>query len=434
VQSTSSLLVARFCRSRSKATYIAVTGSSAKTTTAALLAHILAGAGRVKSQLLKNAVKSTCKTLRSSWRGYDYVVLEIGTSRPGDIRKMSELIRPHIGIVTLVGLEHYGAFRGKEAVAREKRALVDALPSDGLAILNSGDPNVAAMAASSRARVVTFGGTGSDYSSAGILSAAPGQLKLALGGRFGELELETRLTGAHNCLAVSAAVACALELGIPHETIARRVASFEPIFGRCTVHEFRGGPTFIVDTAKAPFETIGLALDVLRNCDAPRRRFVLGHISDYAGNPGSKYRDTYRAAAKFADQVIFVGEHSHRSKATQQEIASGKFVRLPSVEALSRYIKSTAVAGEVILLKSASAMHLERVMLDWRTDVRCWPDACGTKFDCLTCGRYEHPFAGRRRRGPGAIERMIRGLLGLAGAQVDTGEREARSGPQPETT
>jgi UDP-N-acetylmuramoyl-tripeptide--D-alanyl-D-alanine ligase len=396
LQSRLNLHIARFRRERSKAVYIAVTGSSAKTTTASLLAHILSGVGNVKSQLIHNAMKSTCKTLKRVGASHDYVVLEIGTAGPGDIREMSDLIRPTVGIVTLVGLEHYSAFRSKEAVAAEKGALIEALQPGGIAILNSDDPNVAAMAASSRARLVTFGGgAGADYTCAQMLSARAGRLRLTLHGKLGQLELQTCLMGTHNWLAVSAAVACAIELGVPPAIVVERVATFEPVFGRCSVHQFPGGPTFILDTVKAPYETIGLALETLRQCAATRRRLVLGQISDFAGNPNPKYRDTYRAAAKFADQVIFVGDNAHKSKATQEEIEGGKFVRLHSIEALSAYIKSTAVPGEVILLKSAQSLHLERVMLAWKTTVRCWPDACGVKFDCLKCGSYKRPHSGR---------------------------------------
>jgi UDP-N-acetylmuramoyl-tripeptide--D-alanyl-D-alanine ligase len=296
------------------------------------------------------------------------------------------------------------------AVAKEKSSLVKVLPRDGLAFLNKDDPHVFPMSKLTDARVVTFGKSGADYSWDRLISTEPGKLAFALDYRDRSIILETRLTGAHNRLPVSAAAACALELGASESSVVDAIASFEPVFGRLSIHRIDGGPIFILDTYKAPYHSLQLALSVLRDCVAPRKRFVLGQISDYPGKPKPRYRDTYRAAAKIADQVIFVGEHAHRSKATEEEIESAKFVRMHSIEALSAYIKSTAVAGEVILLKSAGALHLERVMLDWKTTVRCWPDTCKTKFDCLTCGAYERPFAGRHRRGAGAIERALRRL------------------------
>ena len=387
---------ARFKRSRSKATFVAVTGSSAKTTTVALLSHILSGTAKVKTQAGDNRLLSTLQTLGNVRREHDYVVCEIGAAGPGTLKPIFDLIKPSVGIVTLVGLEHYTAFRSKEAVAKEKGALVEVLPQSGLAILNKDDARVLAMQDLTKARVVTFGQSEADYSNDELISTALGGLVFMLTHRDHQIRLETRLTGAQNRLAVSAAAACALELGVSEETVIQRVASFEPVFGRLSIHAIDGGPTFILDTWKAPYHSIPMTLDVLRDCVAPRKRFVLGNISDYAGNPRPKYRDTYRAARDVADQVIFVGDNSHRSKATREEIEAGKFVALRSIQQLSNYIKSTAVPGEVILLKGSGTSHFERVMLDWETDVRCWSDACGKGKDCVKCGLYNTPFAEHR--------------------------------------
>jgi len=387
---------ARFKRSGSKATFIAITGSSAKSTTVALLSHILSATAKVKTQVLYNDDDSTWKTLANLRREHDYVVLEQGTSGPGDILTLARVVRPDIAIVTLVGLEHYSAFRSKEAVAKEKGSLVEALPQNGLAILNKDDPRVVAMSNLTRARVVTFGKSEADYSQDELISTEPGRLAFTLNHRNRHIRLETRLSGAHNCLAVSAAAACALELGVSEATVIERVASFQPLFCRLSIHAIDGGPTFILDTAKAPYETIPLALEVLRDCVAPRKRFVLGQISDYGGSSFPKYRNTYRAALSVADQVMFVGENSHKSRATKDEIEAGKFMAFSDVKELSDYIKSTAIPGEIILLKSNVNLHLERVMLDWKTEIRCWPEKCSVKPNCMRCGRYNSPFAEHR--------------------------------------
>lgn len=381
-----------FKRGRSKATFIAITGSSAKTTTTALLSHILSGVGKVKTQLIQNYPDATWKTLGGVKREHDYVVLEVGTSAPGNIQRMARVVRPDIAIVTIVGQEHYSAFRSKDAVAEEKGSLIKAQAHDGIAILNKDDPHVLAMSKLAKGRVVTFGNSAADYSKHNLISNEPGSLAFTInfGGR--QIRLKTRLTGAHNYLAVLAAAACALELGVPEQKVIQRIASFKPVFARLSVHTIEGGPTFIVDTHKAPYESIPLVFDVLRDCTAPRKRFVLGTISDYPGNSTPKYRNTYRAALNVADQVMFVGENANKSKATDEEIAAGKFIALSSVKQLSDYIKSTAVPGEIILLKGSGNLHLERIMLDWTTEVKCWPDKCGVATGCYMCGQYNIPF------------------------------------------
>jgi UDP-N-acetylmuramoyl-tripeptide--D-alanyl-D-alanine ligase len=382
-----------------------------------LLSHILESTKKVRAQSIKNGVANTVKTLGALENDEACVVLEIGTAGPGQIAEAAKFVRPDVAIVTLVALEHYSVFRNLANVAKEKSSLVKALPPDGLAILNKDDPNVLAMAQSTSARVVTFGKQGADYEQADIDARVPGALALTLKYSGKQLRLKTRLTGAHNCLAVSAAAACALELGIPEAAVINGVASFDPVFGRLTVHKINYGPTFLLDTLKAPYHSLSLALDTLRSSTATRKRLVLGNISDYQGNPFPKYRDTYRAAAAIVDQVIIVGPNSHRSGATKDDIESKRLVTFVNVEDASRYIKATAVEDELILVKGSGNLHLERIFLDFETGVQCWPNDCGIKVPCTDCGLFRHPFyehsgkVPRRANKPWARTLLVTALL-----------------------
>ncbi len=142
-------LVRRAVKRRAElgATFIGITGSSGKSTTSALLAHILGGAGKVKGQHGANIFKALARTLARMPANMDYVVAECGVGRLGHMAPMAGLLRPVIAIVTLVALEHKSAFGSIEAVAAEKAEMVAALAPDGVAILNGDDPFVSAMAA-----------------------------------------------------------------------------------------------------------------------------------------------------------------------------------------------------------------------------------------------------------------------------------------------
>ena len=378
--------LARLSRVRSRATFICVTGSSAKTSTVGILSHILEGQGPVHAQILRNTVPASLKSLRKVPLESRYVVCETGSHGPGTLQPHIDLVKPSVGIVTLVGLEHYSAFRTLDAVAAEKATLVEALPEHGLAILNHDDPHVIDMASRSRARVATFGCSGGDYRIMRTAASVPGAFGLTIvhdGVRF---EIETQLTGAHNSVAVAAAFACAHQLGLPASLIKDRLASFRPIFGRCSTHVIDNGPIFIADTAKAPYWSIYLPITMMGEFTAPRKRIVIGQISD-AGNTNPKYRDVYRASRLVADQVIFVGDNAHRSKATAEEVAAGRFVEKRTLHEAAAFIKQTAVPGEIILLKSAPNLHLERILLNFEDDVACWDMACGRRFQCIICNR-----------------------------------------------
>jgi UDP-N-acetylmuramoyl-tripeptide--D-alanyl-D-alanine ligase len=387
---------AKYMRWRSHATFIAVTGSSGKSTTTALISHILSGVAPVRTQVISNTSISHIKSLKNGLLGKGYYVGEIGTDGPGTLQPSIDVIRPSVGVVTLVALEHKSAFRTVEGVVEEKRRLVEALPAEGLAILNHDDLRVAAMAERTKARTVTFGQTGGEYVVSNVRCPAPGELGLTITNRDQAFEIASRLTGVHYSLAVAAAFSCTHQLGIPPAVIVERIASFPPVFGRCSVHRVENGPVFILDTAKAPYHSIQLAFDMLAKFSAPRKRIVIGQISDASGSDRI-YRNVYQAARSIADQVIFIGEHSHRSKATAEDVANGRFVRFESVQDVAAFLKESAIPNEIILLKSSMKLHLERLMLNFFASVRCWKGVCGKTQTCVpTCGEgcnlYELPF------------------------------------------
>jgi UDP-N-acetylmuramoyl-tripeptide--D-alanyl-D-alanine ligase len=129
------------------------------------------------------------------------------------------------------------------------------------------------------------------------------------------------------------------------------------------------------------------------------------------------YRRIYQAARPNADQVIFVSEHSHRSKASAEDIASQRFVEKRSLPEASAFLQETAIPGEIILLKSSAGMHLERLMLAQIGTVRCWEEKCGrdicVRLDGAGCGLYSVPFD---QHGDSQQRKRLRQELGLTPA------------------
>lgn len=386
------MLQARRGRARGKSLFIGVTGSSGKSTTTALLSHILAARSRVDMQLLYGTIMPLIGTLIRQRGAADFVVIEIGASGIGSIAPMAKLLRPDVAIVTMVRLEHFAAFRTLERVAEEKGALVEAVEPGGLAILNADDEHAMGMSKRTRERVVTFGQSpGADFNIIDPRAAYPDGLTLTVRWRGGELALRSELPAAHFWVPVAAAVTAALELGVPPQTIVERVASFRPVKSRGETLAVPGGPRFLLDTAKAPWHSLNLAFDMVGQASARRKRIVLGNISDYAGST-RKYGAAYRSAREVSDEVIFVGDNSHRSRAPQEDRDAGRAISSVSVKPVSDHIRQTAVEDELILLKGSQNLHLERIALAWTHDVKCWADTCGRKIDCRACGLFEFPF------------------------------------------
>ncbi len=143
-----------------RCTFIAVTGSCGKTTAKELIAGVLSSKFRgSKSPEDLNQHYHTATALLSVRPGDRFNVQEVGIGKycAGMIDVSVGMIRPQIGVVTKIGSDHISAFGSQDAIAREKRRLIESLPASGTAVLNADDALVLAMRDQCRGRVLTYG-------------------------------------------------------------------------------------------------------------------------------------------------------------------------------------------------------------------------------------------------------------------------------------
>jgi UDP-N-acetylmuramoyl-tripeptide--D-alanyl-D-alanine ligase len=388
---------ARLRRSRrTKTTFIGVTGSCGKTTTVRLAVDMLTTGGSCYRGGFGNIPWSTVRTLLSVPVSAKYCIQETSAHRPSAIAKHVRVLRPEIGIVTTVGTDHYKSFRGLEATAREKGQLIEALPRNGVAILNADDPHVRAMAARTRARVLLFGlSFDADIRATEVASAWPGRLALTVVHGNESVRINTKLVGEHWITSVLAAVACGVVCGIDLQTCAQVVGRSDPVFGRYSIHTSPNGMAYVLDTHKAPFWTIAAGLDFLARARAARKTAIFGTISDYPGARGPKYRKIARNALQVADRVVFVGPNANSvaKLLKQDELQDRLFVFETSYQA-SAFIAKDALQEELIYIKaSLSSDHLERLMLSQLEQVVCWRERCKREAECCLCRDYRKPHA-----------------------------------------
>jgi UDP-N-acetylmuramyl pentapeptide synthase len=377
----------------SRVRFVGLTGSAGKTTTASLLARMLALAGpvthtdRLVGRL--NDPQFAARLVFSTRRHHRFCIYELGTGGPGMIVRFIRVLRPHVGVVTNIAGDHYTAFRSLDETAREKGRLIAALPADGIAVLNAGDPRVAAMAGLTRARVVTYGiGTPNvDVRAEAISAVWPQRLSLTIVTANEQVQVRTRFVGEHFALPVTAACATALACGIPLVEAARVVEDVEPPDGRCSVHQ-ASGVTFIRDDWKAPYWSLPAAIRIMETARARRRVLIIGTISDYPGASSPKYRSVARLAAAAVDQVIFVGPVGYRTHFEP----SDRVKVFESVAEANTYLDGYLTEGDLVMLKgSATADHLQRLLLARDGGHACWKRACGRARFCTACELRHKP-------------------------------------------
>lgn len=382
------LLRASFHRARlRRVTFVAVTGSTAKSTTRDLASAVLAAAGPVHwATKQTNLVGSNARLVLATRPTHRYCVVETPTARPGYLAESLRFVRPRIGIVTNIGSDHRARFGSVEAIAEEKATLVAALPRRGMAILNADDPRVLAMRSRCAGRVLTYGlGAGADVRGEDVRGAWPERLSLTVRHRDETVRVQTRFCGELWVPAVLAALAAGVAEGIPLAAAAEALGRVEPRPGRLSVVEHEDGVTFLRDDHKAPVGSIAPALEVLRSARARRKIAVLGTISDYTGNSRTTYVRAARAAAEVADLVIFAGPLASVALRARRD-SPVPILAFHTVREASSHLDDILRAGDLVLLKGSNAAdHLVRIPLARTQSVACWRPRCGKKKHCDKC-------------------------------------------------
>src|SRR6266567_1943928 len=270
-----------------------ITGSSGKTSTKDLAAQLVERLGPTIAPAgsYNNEFGHPLTVLRAD-AATRYLVLELSARGIGHIAYLCRVAPPRYGVVLNVGHAHAGEFGGLDQVARAKGELVEALPPDGVAILNADDPRVLAMTARTQARVVTFGVQDPDalVRAADVRLDDLGRPSFTLLTPEGSAPVTLRLHGAHNVPNALAAAALAGELGLGLDGIAAGLgAAVARSRWRMEVHQRADGVTVINDAYNANPDSVRAAIDALAHlaqCQpggGGRGFAVLGHMAELGG-------------------------------------------------------------------------------------------------------------------------------------------------------
>ncbi|MBL8925662.1 MAG: UDP-N-acetylmuramoyl-tripeptide--D-alanyl-D-alanine ligase [Pseudonocardia sp.] len=341
--------------SRAGLTVVGVTGSSGKTSTKDLLAAILAPLGPTVAPpgSFNNELGLPWTALRAD-TGTRHLVLELSARGRGHIAALCHVAQPRIGVVLNVGRAHLGEFGSPEAIAAAKGELVEALPADGVAVLNADDPAVAAMATRTRAAVVTVGRSPDATVRAEDLTLAAGRPRFRLVAPQGSAEVALRLVGAHHVGNALSAAAVALECGATPDGVAAALSAAGPASRwRMEVVDRADGVTVVNDAYNANPESMRAALQALAALGSGTRRTwaVLGRIAELGDASATAHAEVAATAAELGvDHLVTVGPTEY-----------GRGRAVADVAAALDLLRAELEPGDVVLVKASRAVGLDRL-------------------------------------------------------------------------
>ncbi len=359
--------LALYHRSRLTPTVVGITGSVGKTSTKEVAAAVLHRRFcTLKSKKSYNSEVTLPTTLLHLTAEHEAAVVEMGMWAPGEIRLLASLARPHIGIVTNVGPSHLERMGSFEAIINAKAELVEALPANGVAILNADDVHVAAMANRTQARVFRYGLISSaDVWADAIQSLGVAGIAFRL--HYGDEAYDIRLPfpGTHYIYTALAATAVGIIMGVPWEDILSGLQDESVAVRMNVVESFtaEGKYTLIDDTYNAsPMSTLA-ALSVLAEC-AGRRIAILGDMLELGSFAEEGHRMVGRRVAEVADRLVCVGRLAHwfAEEAHACGMARDHITLFEQSEQVIPEVLALVAAGDYILVKGSRGIAMEQIV------------------------------------------------------------------------
>ena len=338
-------------------TVIGITGSSGKTSTKDLLGTVLATSGPtiapVGSYNSEVGVPLTVTRVTDDTR---FLVVEMGARGVGHIEYLTRIAPPRIGVVLNVGTAHVGEFGSREAIGRAKAELVQALPADGVAVLNADDPVVRSMSERTAARVVLVGEAPDALVRAeDVTVASDGRASFRLVTPAGQAPVSLRLVGRHHVGNALAVIAVALECGMSLEDTVAAVADAGVVSRwRMEVTQRPDGVTIVNDAYNANPDSMRAALAALETMGTGRRTWaVLGSMLELGDESDDDHAEVgAEAQRRGVDELLVVGSTA-RPMADIPATPGTRIRWVEDADAAEAVLRAEVAPPDVVLFKSS---------------------------------------------------------------------------------
>ncbi|WP_042435483.1 UDP-N-acetylmuramoyl-tripeptide--D-alanyl-D-alanine ligase [Streptacidiphilus anmyonensis] len=354
-------------------TVVALTGSTGKTSTKDLIAQVLGSKGACvyTEGSFNNEIGFPLTALKAR-QDTEFLVLEMGARGKGHIAELCGITRPKVGLVINVGTAHLGEFGSREGIAEAKGELVEALPEDGVAVLNGDDPLVRGMAPRTRARVVYYGeAEDAAVRATDVRFDHLQRASFTLSTPAGSAPVALKLYGEHHVSNALAAAAVATVCGLGVERIAAALSEAGSLSKwRMELTDRSDGVTVINDAYNANPDSMRAALRALaaiggRGPEARRTWAVLGEMRELGEDSLAEHDAVGRLAVRLnIATLVAVGgrEAACMELGARNEGSWGEeSVLVPDADSAIELLREQVRPGDVVLVKASRSVGLEKV-------------------------------------------------------------------------
>ena len=355
--------LALFHRRRFSIPVVAVTGSAGKTSTRALIATVLEQKYNVlQTEKNFNNEIGLPRTLLQLTKEHGVCVVELGMRGLGQIKELADIAEPTVGVVTNVGKSHIELLGSQVQIARAKGELVEALGSDGTAVLNQDDKRVAAMAGKCKGKVVGFGIINDAPVMAGTIKNSEKGLSFTCRCFDQVIDVHMAVIGTHNVYNALAAVAVGRLLGLSEHQMQKGLAEYKGVPMRQELVNI-DNVVFVNDAYNANPASMKEAVDTLVTLTGGRKIAVLGgmlELGDWAEKEHEKI-GTYLADKK-VDVLIALGDEARFMAKAAKAAGMNEVYTVTTHAEAAAVLRRIMRQGDTVLLKGSRDFAMEKIL------------------------------------------------------------------------
>ncbi len=306
----------------------------------------------------------------------EILILEMGADRPGDLKYLTDFIKPNIAVLTEVSSSHLEYFKSIEAILKEKSTVIKALDEKGLAIINTDNPYIARLKDNLQqngivARVFSFGfSETADVRAMDVFlncceKDIPGGLSFKLNYKGTTMSMRlNNILAQHNIYAALAGVSVGIELGMNLVEIGASLENFSLPAGRMNLIKGIKNTFIIDDTYNSSLASASSALEVLQALKQNRKIAVLGDMLELGVNTESDHRMLAKKFLEIEGDVFFaVGK---RMKFAVEELKKRKFsgavYEFSNPIEAGKKLQEILRAGDAVLIKGSQGLRMEKAV------------------------------------------------------------------------
>ncbi|NDV69500.1 UDP-N-acetylmuramoyl-tripeptide--D-alanyl-D-alanine ligase [Dysgonomonas sp. 25] len=340
---------------------IGITGSYGKTSTKHYLYRMLSEKYNVLMTPGNfNTTLGVIRTVREHMKPYHNVfICEMGAKQLNDIKEICDLVNPHIGIITAVGEQHLESFKTIENIQKTKFELVDALPKDGLAVLNADFPYVANRPVSNVDKVAYYSmeenNPKAEYWIANVSYSAEAT-RFDIKNKSGDSEtFETKLIGSYNLSNLLAGYIVSKELGLTTQEIKYAMAQIEQVEHRLSLKYTAAGFTILDDAYNSNPYGARMAMEVIKSFTTGKRIVVTPGFIELGDKQYELNYELGKQMASSCDFAIVVGEYNRAALTNGLKDAGFAIENLyeaPTFNDATLKLQTIITRGDVVLYEN----------------------------------------------------------------------------------